>query len=110
MKSKRNINNELTGQIITLVCDTWGVTRPDLVGHSRRRPLPWARSMLCKYLQVYAGHDAVSTAAILHMSPRGVQCYNERFIYNARIYLAFRDKDDALRAAIKSLTSPSSPQ
>ena len=36
----RNINNNLTGQIISIVCEVWGVSRPDLVGRCRRRPLP----------------------------------------------------------------------
>ena len=35
MWPKRNINNELTGKIIALVCEVWNVTRADLTGRSR---------------------------------------------------------------------------
>ena len=80
----REINNQLTGQIITLVCDTWGITRADLTGRSHRRPLPWARSQMCEYLRRYAGHDSVSCATILHVDPDTVLGYNKRYPHNLR--------------------------
>lgn len=101
--SARNINNTLTGQIITLVCEAWGVTRPELVSRSRKQPLPWARSQLCHYLRLYAGHDCVSCAAILNISDISVLHYNYRYTRLLHRYTPFRDRDDQLRSQIKTL-------
>lgn len=91
----------MTGYIIAVVCEAWGVDRPTLMGKSRRRPLPWARAMLCEYLRMYAGHDSVTCAAMLKMSPEGVVGYNHRYLYNMRTYTSFRDRDRQIRKCIK---------
>lgn len=99
----RNINNELTGQIINIVCEVWGVTRPDLIGRSRRRPLPWAREQLCEYLRLYAGHDSVSCSAILKQSPRSITDYSRLYPRIRRIYTQFRDNDEIIKQRCKAL-------
>jgi len=99
----RNINNELTGQIISIVCEVWGVSRSDLVSRCRRRPLPWAREQLCEYLRLYAGHDSVSCAAILKMSPRSVTDYSRLYPSIRRTYTPFRDRDDEIKKRIKAM-------
>ena len=103
MKLERNINNELTGQIITLVCETWNVTRSDLIGHSHRRPLPWARSQLCQYLRIYAGHDSESCGAILHIRGRSVRLYQMRYTGLIRTYRQFNDNDQLIKEKVKAL-------
>ena len=103
MTPARNINNTLTGQIITLVCEAWGVTRTDLVGRSRKRPLPWARAQLCEYLRLYAGHDTVSCGALLHISQQSVQGYGQNYNRTRKIYRPFADHDEQIKAAIKAL-------
>ena len=99
----RNINNNLTGQIISIVCEVWGVSRPDLVGRCRRRPLPWARAMLCQYLRIYAGHDTVSCATILHVDPDTVLGYNKRYPHNLRTYTPFYNNDKSIHTQIKQI-------
>lgn len=99
----RNINNELTGQIISIVCEVWNVTRSDLVGRCRRRPLPWAREQMCEYLRFYAGHDSVSCAAILHVSPQTVTGYNHEYFKIRRVYTPFRDRDEEIKKRIKAM-------
>ena len=99
----RNINNNLTGQIISIVCEVWGVTRPDLVGRCRRRPLPWAREQLCEYLRLYAGHDSVSCAAILKQSPRSITDYSRLYPSIRRMYTPFRDRDEEIKRRLKAL-------
>ena len=84
MTTARNIDNELTGQIIRMVCELWGETRADLVGRSRRRPLPWAREMLCEYLRMHAGHDTVSLAVLLRKSQQGISDYANLYRVNLR--------------------------
>lgn len=103
MLPAHNIDNELTGQIITLVCESWGITRPDLVSKSRRRPLPWARAQLCEYLRRYAGHDTVSCAALLHRSDVRIGAYYYAYAKNRNTYLPFREHDDALRKSVREL-------
>ena len=100
----RNINNELTGQIISIVCEAWDVTRPDLVGRCRRRPLPWARAMLCQYLRIYAGHDTVSCATILHCSPENVVLYSCHYKSYAATFKPFDNRDAEVRRRIKEIT------
>ena len=99
----RNINNELTGQIIDTICEVWGISRPDLVGRCRRRPLPWAREQLCNYLRRYAGHDMVSCAAILHISPQTIGGYDRLYISIRRTYIQFRDRDDEVQRRLKAI-------
>ena len=99
----REINNQLTGQIITLVCDTWGITRADLTGRSHRRPLPWARSQMCEYLRRYAGHDSVSCATILHVDPDTVLGYNKRYPHNLRTYTPFYNNHTSIHTQIKQI-------
>lgn len=96
-----NINNPLTGEIITIVCDEWGIKRTDIVSHSRRRPLPWARYQLCEYLRRYAGHNTVSCAAMLHVKPNCTQNYDYRYQSLMRMYVPFREKDEAIRQRVK---------
>ena len=103
MEKKRPINNTLTGEIITLVCEVWGVTRTELVGKSRRRPLPWARSQLCNYLRIYAGHDTISCAALLNRKDESIATYGSQYEYNRRTYRPFSDNDEQLRNQIKAL-------
>lgn len=105
----RNINNNLTGQIISIVCEVWGVTRPDLVGRCRRRPLPWARAMLCQYLRIYAGHDTVSCATILHCSPENVVLYSCHYKSYAATFKPFDNRDTEVRRRIKEITKPTKP-
>lgn len=100
----RNINNNLTGQIISIVCEVWGVSRPDLVGRCRRRPLPWARAMLCQYLRIYAGHDTVSCATILHCSPENVVLYSCHYKSYAATFKPFDNRDADVLRRIKEIT------
>lgn len=97
------INNTLTGQIISLVCEEWGVTRADLSSRSRKRPLPWARSQLCEYLRRYAGHTSVSCAAIIHLADISVLNYTYRYNYLLKTYRPFADHDTHIKAKIKAL-------
>jgi len=99
----RNINRELTGQIISIVCEVWGVSRPDLVSRSRRRPLPWARAQMCEYLRLYARHDSVSCAAICHLSPDRVVKMGNRYTYLMRLYTPFRNNDTEVKRRCKEL-------
>lgn len=99
----KQIDNDLTGQIITMVCEAWGIDRPSLVSHSRRRPLPWARCILCEYLRLYAGHDTVSCAAILHVKPDAVQCYNYRYQSLRNTFIPFRERDEKIHSQIKAI-------
>lgn len=103
MTPARNINNELTGQIIQLVCEAWGVTRPDLIGRSRKQPLPWARSQLCQYLRLYAGHDSVSCSALIKHNTRTILDYNYRYQRLLRRYTPFAERDTQIQRAIKEL-------
>lgn len=105
MTPARNIDNELTGQIIRLVCELWGVTRADLVGKSRRRPLPWAREMLCEYLRIHAGHDTVSLAALLKRSHQGITYYALLYRVNLRSYTLVATNDALLKKQLKPLCS-----
>lgn len=97
------INNKLTGQIIHIVCEVWNVSRTDLVSHRRKRPLPWARSILCEYLRRYAGHNTVSCAAMLHVKPDAIQCYDYRYQGLRKMYIPFRDNDDEVQKQIKAI-------
>ena len=99
----RTIDNTLTGQIITLVCEAWGVTRSELVSHSRKQPLPWARSQLCQYLRIYAGHDGESCGAIVRLKARSVQLYQTRYQHNLDTVVPFRDKDTLIKNQIKAI-------
>lgn len=103
MTPARNIDNTLTGQIITLVCEVWNVSRTDLVGRSRRRPLPWARAQLCEYLRLYAGHDTVSCAALLHISQQSIADYNYRYQQNRKTYTQFCNSDQQIKESVKKL-------
>ena len=103
MQPARNINNTLTGQIITLVCESWGVSRADLVGKSRRRPLPWARAQMCQYLRLYAGHDSVSCATILHRDHDTTLGYRKHYPHNLQTYISFRDHDAFIHQQIKNI-------
>ena len=103
MTPARNIDNTLTGQIITLVCDAWDIDRPALVSKSRKRPLPWARSQLCNYLRLYAGHDTISCAALLNRKDESIATYGSQYTYNIRTYRPFADKDEHIKAEIKKL-------
>ena len=100
----RNINNELTGQIINIVCEVWGVSRPDLISKCRRRPLPWARAMLCQYLRIYAGHDTVSCAAVLKRTPENVVLYSCHYKSYAATFKPFDNRDTEVRLRIKEIT------
>lgn len=103
MQPARNINNELTGEIIRLVCEVWGVTRADLMSRSHRRPLPWVRSQLCHYLRQYAGHDSISCAALLKIDDQSVCGYKKRYPKMLVTYVPFRDRDERIHAALKAL-------
>lgn len=103
MWPKRNIDNELTGKIIEQVCEVWGVTRADLVGKSRKRPLPWAREQMCHYLYLKAGHDTISCGAIIRRAPESVSKYFVLYRRNMRIYTEFREKDEELGKRVKAL-------
>ena len=105
MTPARNIDNELTGQIIRMVCELWGVTRADLTGRSRRRPLPWAREMLCEYLRLHAGHDTVSLAALLRKSQQGISDYANLYRVNLRSYTLVAANDAQLKKQLKPLCS-----
>jgi hypothetical protein len=105
MTPARNIDNELTGQIIRMVCELWGVTRADLVGRSRRRPLPWAREMLCEYLRLHAGHDTVSLSALLRKSQQGISDYANLYRVNLRSYTLVATNDAQLKKQLKPLCS-----
>ena len=104
MTPARNIDNELTGRIIRLVCELWGVTRRDLTGRSRRRPLPWAREMLCEYLRLHAGHDTVSLATLLRKSQQGISDYANLYRENLRSYRLVAANDALLKKQLKSIT------
>lgn len=101
--SRYNIDNTLTGQIIRLVCETWQVSRADLIGRSHRRPLPWARSQLCQYLRIYAGHTADSCAAMLHIRHQSVTLYQLRYQHLLDTYRQFNDNDARIKAQVKVL-------
>lgn len=103
MTPARNINNTLTGEIIRLVCDIWGVSRADLTSRSRRRPLPWARAQLCEYLRRYAGHDTLSCAALIHKSQQAVSDYSHLYTQNRRTYSQFAANDENLKKQVKHL-------
>lgn len=103
MQPAHNINNHLTGQIITIVCEVWNVSRSDLVSRCRRRPLPWARNQLCQYLRIYAGHDSVSCAAILHVSPQSVQDYSHHYPTILRTYTQFATHDREIHQQVKAI-------
>lgn len=103
MWPKRNIDNELTGKIIEQVCEVWGVTRADLVGKSRKRPLPWAREQMCHYLYLMAGHDTISCGAVIKRAPESVSKYFVLYRQNMRIYTEFREKDVELGKRVKAL-------
>ena len=103
MWPKRNINNELTGKIIALVCEVWNVTRADLTGRSRKRPLPWARAQLCKFLYLMAGHDTISCGAVINKAPEGVSTYFKLYERNRKTYTEFREKEELLSKRIKAL-------
>ena len=104
MTPARNIDNELTGRIIRMVCELWGVTRADLTGRSRRRPLPWAREMLCEYLRLHAGHDTVSLATLLRKSQQGISDYAKLYRVNLRSYTLVAANDALLKKQLKSIT------
>lgn len=103
MTPARNIDNELTGQIIRMVCELWNVTRADLTGRSRRRPLPWAREQLCEYLRIHAGHDTVSLGAMLNKSQQGISDYANLYRVNLRNYTLVAANDATLKKQIKAL-------
>lgn len=103
MGPARSIDNVLTGRVIVAVCEVWGITRAELMGKRRTRPLPWARAMLCEYLRIYAGHDSVSCGAMLKMSPEGVLNYNYRYSVNRRVYAQFKERDEELRQKIRDI-------
>lgn len=103
MWPKRNINNDLTGKIIALVCEVWGVERADLTGKSRKRPLPWARAQLCHYLYLLAGHDTISCGAVVNKAPEGVVTYFRQYRYNMKTYTEFKTKDALLAQRIKEM-------
>lgn len=103
MTPARNIDNERTGEIIRLVCAIWDVTRAELVGKSRRRPLPWARQQLCEYLRLYAGHDTVSLGALLKRSHQGITDYANLYRQNLRNYRVVAANDAKLRKDIRQL-------
>ena len=105
MTPARNIDNELTGQIIRMVCELWGVTRADLTGRSRRRPLPWAREMLCEYLRLHAGHDTVSLSALLRKSQQGISDYANLYRVNLHSYTLVATNDAQLKKQLKPLCS-----
>ena len=105
MTPARNIDNELTGRIIRLVCELWGVTRADLTGRSRRRPLPWAREMLCEYLRLHAGHDTVSLAALLRKSQPSITDYAHLYRQNLHNYRLVAANDAKLKKQLKPLCS-----
>lgn len=105
MTPARNIDNELTGRIIRMVCELWGVTRADLTGRSRRRPLPWAREMLCEYLRLHAGHDTVSLATLLRKSQQGISDYANLYRVNLRNYRLVAANDALLKKQLKPLCS-----
>lgn len=109
MWPKRNINNELTGQIIDLVCEVWGVTRADLVCRSRKVPLPWARSQLCRYLTLMAGHDTISCGQILHRAPEGISTYFRLYERNRRKYTEFKEKDGVIYQRILEMKKGCKP-
>ena len=104
MTPARNINNELTGEIIRLVCELWGVTRADLTGKSRKRPIPWAREQLCDYLRTYAGHDTITLAALLKKSHQGITDYANLYRRNLKDYTLVATNDAKIKKQIKSLT------
>lgn len=104
MTPTRNIDNELTGQIVRMVCELWHVTRADLTGRSRRRPLPWAREMLCEYLRLHAGHDTVSLSALLRKSQQGISDYANLYRVNLRSYTLVAANDAQLKKQLKSIT------
>lgn len=99
---QRNIDNTLTGRIITLVCEAWGISRSDLVGKARRRPLPWARAMLCEYLRKYAGHDSVSCSAILDKTYEGISHYQVHYREYMQTYVRFNTLDQQLRKQLEA--------
>ena len=105
MTPARNIDNELTGQIIRLVCELWGVSRADLTGRSRHRPLPWAREMLCEYLRLHAGHDTVSLSALLKKSQQGISDYANLYRENLRSYTLVAANDAQIKKQLKPLCS-----
>ena len=105
MKPHATINNDLTGEIIRLTCEVWGVTRADLLNKSHRRPLPWARAHMCHYLRRYAGHDTVSCGAILHISETSVIGYASRYATNLRVYALFVKNDQTLSEKVKALVA-----
>lgn len=106
MTPARNIDNKLTGQIIRMVCELWGVTRADLTGRSRRRPIPWAREMLCEYLRLHAGHDTVSLSALLRKSHQGISDYAAFYRENLRNYTLVAANDEKIKKQLKPLCSP----
>ena len=106
MTPARNIDNELTGRIIRLVCELWGVTRSDLTGRSRRRPLPWAREMLCEYLRLHAGHDTVSLSAMLKKSHQSIGDYADLYRVNLCNYTLVAANDEKLKEQLKALCNP----
>lgn len=108
MKIDRNINNNLTGQIIAMVCEVWGVSRVDLVGRSRQRPLPWARAMLCEYLRQYAGHDSVSCSAILNRTYDSISHYRVHYAEYMQTYVQFRDRDATVRRRLRNISNKTS--
>ncbi|MBO4382216.1 MAG: hypothetical protein J5799_04660 [Bacteroidales bacterium] len=101
MTPVRNIDNELTGEIIRLVCELWGVSRADMVGRSRRRPIPWAREQLCDALRLYAGHDTVSLSALLKKSHQGIADYGNLYRKNLRNYTLVAENHEKLKKKIK---------
>lgn len=103
MTPARNIDNERTGLIIRLVCEIWNVARAELVGKSRRRPLPWAREMLCEYLRLYAGHDTVSLAALLRRSQQGISDYANLYRVNLHRYIIVAAYDAKIKKELKAL-------
>lgn len=100
---KRDIDNALTGKIITLICETWGVTRPELVSKSRRRPLPWARAMLCWYLCYSAGHDSISCAALLNRTYESISHYITHYVTYTKTFVPFKVKDERVKEKIKEM-------
>lgn len=96
---ERHIEKDMTGKVIQIVCDTFLVSRNDLIGTSRKRPIPWARAVLCRMLRLYAGHDTYSCAAVLHVYQSTIVMYDSHWNEYMQ-YIPFRNMADSIKAQV----------
>lgn len=84
-------------RIINKACELWGVSRDDVLGRSRKTPLPFARTMIAKTIQETHDISLVEIGRILNRHHSSIIFYIKMYDTEYKYNQEFRNFANAMK-------------